>query len=188
MVLLGQSSWMGNHLSLQQTWIIFLFLHSVIVMSSYMPTHIMVITIPPNGLNLTFPITAIWLLSPAPTYCLITRSFGGHQPLMISAARHSVGLCLVYGNSIHKYTINSGPLLFLSPIAQQSTNNLFLMNDIPLFSNHLSSGSNKYLINSTLSKCLFVISRLLSKTCRGCGSMSEAYLTTWMAMLHQVKV
>src|ERR1700678_3228978 len=195
MVLSGQSSWRENLLSLRQMQTIFLSPHLVIVTSSCALTHVMVTTIPPNGLNLTFPFIAIWLLSPPPKCCSIPRSFGGHQPLVISGARHSVGPCLVYGNSIRKYTINSGPPLFLSPIASQSTNNRLQLNDILLFSNHPSSGSNKYLINSTLSKCPFVISNLLSETCRGCGSMFGVSLTTWkfidlawMAMLLQVKV
>jgi hypothetical protein len=117
MVLSGLSSWMGNLLSLQQTLIIFLFLLSVIVTSSCVLTHVMVMTIPPNGLNLTFPIIAIWPLSPAPTHCLITRSFGGHRPLLILAACHSMGLYPVYGNSVNKFTMNSGPPSFFSPIA-----------------------------------------------------------------------
>ena len=116
MVLLGPSSWMGNLLSLQQTRIIFLFPHSVIVTSSCVLTHVMVTTIPPNGLNLTFPIIAIWLLSPAPTHCSITRSFGGHQPSLILAACHSMGPYPVYRNSINKFTMNSGPPSFFSPI------------------------------------------------------------------------
>ena len=116
MVSLGLSSWMKNLLSLRQMQIIFLFPHSVIVMSSCMLTHIMVTTIPSNGLNLTFPVIAIWLLSPAPTHCSITRSFGGHRPLLILAAHHSMGPYPVYGNSINKFTMNSGPLSFFSPI------------------------------------------------------------------------
>jgi hypothetical protein len=117
MVLSGPSSWMGNFLSLRQTRIIFLFPLSVIVMSSCVLTHIMVMTIPQNGLNLTFPIIAIWPLSPAPTHCSITRSFGGHRPSLILAACHSMGPYPVYGNSINKSTMNSGPLSFFSPIA-----------------------------------------------------------------------
>jgi hypothetical protein len=179
MVSSGHLSWTGNLLSRRQTRIIFLSPHSVIVTSSCALTHVMVTTIPPNGLNLTFPIIAIWLLSPAPTRCSITRSFGGRRPSVIAAPRHSVGPCLVYGNSVSQYTLNSGPLSFFSLIASQSTNNLFQLNDIPPFSNHPSSGSNKYLINSTLSTCPFVISNLLSETCRGCGSTSGAYSTTW---------
>ena len=116
MVSSGPSSWMGNLLSLWQMQIIFLFPHSVIVTSSCMLTHIMVTMIPPNGLNLTFPIIAIWLLSPAPTHCSITRSFGGHQPLLILAACHSMGPYPVYGNSVNKFTMNSGPPSFFSPI------------------------------------------------------------------------
>src|ERR1700678_532615 len=77
MVLSGHLSWTGNLLSCRQTRIIFLSPHSVIVTSSCALTHVMVTTIPPNGLNLTFPIIAIWPLSPAPTHCSITRSFGG---------------------------------------------------------------------------------------------------------------
>ena len=117
MVSSGHSSWTGNLLSLQQTRIIFLSPHSVNVMSSCALTHVMVTTIPPNGLNLTFPIIAIWPLSPAPTRCLITRLFGGHRPSVIAAPRHSVGPCLVYGNFVSKYTLNSGPPSFFSPIA-----------------------------------------------------------------------
>ena len=113
----------GNLLSLWQMQIIFLSPHSAIIMSSCMPTHIMVVMIPPNGLNLTFPIIAIWLLSPTPTHCSITRSFGGHQPLLISAAHHSVGPCLIYKNSICKYTINLELLLFFSLIALMRSHN-----------------------------------------------------------------
>src|ERR1700678_994556 len=66
MVSSGHLSWTGNLLSHRQTRIIFLSPHSVIVTSSCALTHVMVTTIPPNGLNLTFPIIAIWPLSPAP--------------------------------------------------------------------------------------------------------------------------
>ena len=116
MVSSGPSSWMGNLLSLWQMQIIFLFPHSVIVTSSCVLTHVMVMTIRPNGLNLTFPIIAIWLLSPAPTHCSITRSFGGHRPSLILAAHHSMGPYPGYGNSINKFTMNSGPPSFFSPI------------------------------------------------------------------------
>jgi hypothetical protein len=116
MVSLGPSSWMQNLLSLWQMWIIFLFPLLAIVMSSCVLTHVMVTTIPPNGLNLTFPIIAIWPLSPAPTHCSITRSFGRHRPSLILAAHHSMGLYLVYGNSVNKSTMNSGPPSFVSPM------------------------------------------------------------------------
>jgi hypothetical protein len=116
MVSSGPSSWMRNLLSLRQTQIIFLFPLLAIVMSSCVLTHVMVTTIPPNGLNLTFPIIAIWPLSPAPTRCLITRSFGRHQPSLILAAHHSMGPYPVYGNSVNKSTMNSGPPSFFSPI------------------------------------------------------------------------
>jgi hypothetical protein len=106
MVSSEHSSWTGNLLSLWQMRIIFLSPHSAIVTSSCMLTHVMVMTIPPNGLNLMFPIIAIWLLFPAPTCCSITRSFGRHQPSVISAAPHLMGPCLVYKNSISKNTMN----------------------------------------------------------------------------------
>jgi hypothetical protein len=116
MVSSGPSSWMGNLLSLWQTRIIFLFPLLAIITSSCVLTHVMVTTILPNGLNLTFPIIAIWLLSPAPTRCSITRSFGGHRPSLILAAHHSMGPYPVYGNSINKSTMNSGPPSSFSPI------------------------------------------------------------------------
>ena len=116
MVSLGPSSWMGNPPSLWQMQIIFLFPHSVIITSSCMLTHVIVMMIPPNGLNLTFPIIAMWLLSPTSTHCLSTRSFGGCQPSLILAACHSMGPYPVYGNSVNKFTMNSGPLSFFSPI------------------------------------------------------------------------
>jgi hypothetical protein len=117
MVSLRPSSWMENLLSLWQTWIKFLFPLLAIVTSSCVLTHIMVTMIPPNGLNLTFPIIAIWPLFPAPTCCSITRSFGGHRPSLILAAHHSMGPYPVYGNSVNKSTMNSGPPSFFSPIA-----------------------------------------------------------------------
>ena len=89
----GLSSWMVNHLSLWQMRITFLSLHLAIVNSSCALTHVTVTTTPSNGLNLTFPFTAILLLSPTPTLCSTTRSYGGHQPLGISTAHHTTGLC-----------------------------------------------------------------------------------------------
>jgi hypothetical protein len=170
---------MVNLISLRQTRIIFLSPHLAIVNSSCGLTHVMVTTIPPNGLNLTLPITVIWPLSPAPTRWSTTRSYGGHQPLVISVARHSMGLCLVYGNSLNHDAMNLEPPFSLSTIAQQNTNNLLQPNKILPLSNHPSSGSNKSLINSVPSKCPFVILNSLSEIFREYGSTSGPYSTTW---------
>ena len=66
--------------------------------------------------------------------------------------------------------------------------------NLPL-SNHLSSGSNKSLINSSLSKCPFVILNSSSEIFRGYGSMCGPYSTiwkfinlAWMALLFQAMV
>ena len=101
---------MANPISLRWTQITFLSPHFAIITSSSVLTHVTVITIPLNGLDITFPTTAIWPLSTAQTHCSTTKSSGGYRWLVISAAHHSMGLCLVYGNSAGQDIMNSSAL------------------------------------------------------------------------------